>query len=56
MKLKSPYAKAIVAAAASLAVLGKAVGDLEVSPQEAIEVVLAALAALGVYAVPNDEQ
>ena len=55
MKIKSPYAKAIVAGAAALAVLGKAVADLEVSPQEIIETVLATLAALGVYAVPNED-
>jgi hypothetical protein len=47
------YRKALVALASALAVLGASLPD-GVTNAEWIAVALAALGALGVYAVPND--
>lgn len=50
----SPYAKAVIGAVAAAAVVAKAViTDGDLTPAEGVEIVLAVLAAIGIYAVPN---
>lgn len=46
-------AKFLVAVAAALGVLAVALEDNVVSPSEWVQVAIAALGAIGVYAVPN---
>jgi hypothetical protein len=50
----STYAKSIIGALAAAAIVAKAVvTDGEVTPAEGVEIVLAVLAAFGIYQVPN---
>jgi hypothetical protein len=54
MKVIPPIRKFIVAAAAGLGVAGAALADGTIDPSEAVQIALAVLGALGVYAVRND--
>jgi len=47
--------KALVAVAAAEGVAAAALADGSIDANEGVAIVLAALGALGVYAVPNDE-
>jgi len=50
----SEFAKAVVAGVAAAALVAeRVVSDGTVTPQEAVEIVLAVLAVYGVYKVPN---
>jgi hypothetical protein len=51
----SKYSKFLVAAGAAISVAIAAISDDHVDANDAIQVVLAALASLGVYVVPNSD-